>query len=100
VPKETTKILNQAQQLGVQAAVGALRSLRTEIAEAEAGIVPMQNRWEHQQVRFRIKCHTAGETFMLGFAATAGYAEQTLSTAITAGRRQTRKDGFFRTRND
>ncbi|PVH99592.1 hypothetical protein DM02DRAFT_473684, partial [Periconia macrospinosa] len=51
-------ILDQAQRLGVQAAVGALRSLGTEIAEAEADIVPMRNRWEHQQGRFWVKCHT------------------------------------------
>ena len=56
--KQTTSILNQAQRLGAQAIVGAFHSLGLERAEAEAGIAPMHNRWDHQQGKFWVKCHT------------------------------------------
>lgn len=56
--KLSTKVLNQAQRLGGQAIVGAFRTLGLERAESEAGIAAMRERWDQQQGRFWVKCHT------------------------------------------
>jgi len=52
------KPLDQAQRIGAQAIVGAFRTTSRERAEAEAGIVPKETRWERQRGKYWAKCHT------------------------------------------
>jgi hypothetical protein len=52
------KPLAQAQRIGAQAIIGAFRTVSGERAEAEAGIVPKETRWELQQGKYWSKCHT------------------------------------------
>jgi hypothetical protein len=60
----STRILNQAQRIGVQAIIGAFRTVALERAEMEAGIRPTNKHFKAQRSKFWIKSHTLPENHL------------------------------------
>ena len=58
VTTRARRMLEQVHRIGVQAIVGAFRTVSLARAEVEAGIESLQTRLQKQQQKFWVSCHT------------------------------------------